>query len=73
MLVGLLGGGSADDLNSLSVWLMAVDVRAVGFGFAEIGAAGVGGVEAKCLRIWAANSARVAGNGVDAFAKVIGG
>src|ERR1700680_1788966 len=50
-------------LDSFSVVLMAEGVMVVGFGFAVLSAVGVGGVEAKDLRTWAANSARVAGMG----------
>jgi hypothetical protein len=59
----VVGGVFSRGLNSFSVGLMAVGSMAVGFGFAELSAVGVGGVEAKDLRTWAANSARVAGIG----------
>jgi hypothetical protein len=68
LLIGLLGGGSTCDLNSLSggltaVGLTTVGVWAVGFGFVDVSGFGIGGFAAKDLRTWAANSARVAGMG----------
>jgi hypothetical protein len=58
LLVDALGGDLSGALNSFSVEMMTV-----GIGFAELSGTGVGGLEAKDLRTWAANSARVAGIG----------
>jgi hypothetical protein len=63
-LVGVVVGGVfSRGFNSFSVGLTAVGSIAVGFGFVEVSGAASGGVEAKDLRTWAANSAQVAGRG----------
>ena len=57
-LVDVSGGGLSGELSSFSVGLITGGVMVGGFGFVV-----VDGVEAKDLRTWAANSARVAGMG----------
>jgi hypothetical protein len=63
LLIDGPGGGLSGEPKYFSVGVLAVGAMAVEFGFVEVRGVGSDGFEARDLRTWAANSARVAGIG----------